>query len=380
LARPRYNEPQPVWRNIMIPIVQWTGLGGLFVALAVLLAGEVRPPTVLGNRESRAAATAREGAYSLKALHDRLPPDAIELIQRNIKYFQTTGRRRLVDGLARGGRYLETYRRIFRERGMPEELAYLPLIESGFVETAVSPAQAVGMWQFIEETGRRYNLNRSDWSDKRLDPFQSAAAAANLLKHLYDAFQDWELALAAYNAGAGTIRWAVRVNHKAGLPTNFWALELPDETRNYVPTFLAAVLIAKNPPAYGFGEIRFHPELAYDHIKVSPGISLDFLAEEGGISSKALYELNPALIRGTIPPGDKPYLLRVPVGTRNDLPVRLTGVKTSPRDWVLYRVQFTDTVESLATRFRANPTSILKANRLVDEEELLLRNFVIIPL
>ncbi|NIP71974.1 MAG: lytic transglycosylase domain-containing protein, partial [Gammaproteobacteria bacterium] len=128
---------------------------------------------------------------------------------------------------------------------------YLPIIESGFMERAVSPAQAVGIWQFIEETGRRYNLHRNGWSDKRLDPFHSARAAARLLKHLHQTFDNWELALAAYNAGAGTINWAMRVNRKAGLPTHFWALDLPEETENYVPTFLATVMIAKNPEAFG---------------------------------------------------------------------------------------------------------------------------------
>lgn len=376
----RTAPPQPVWRNILLPIVQWMGLAAIFVALAILIAGEARPPTILGDAEARQAATAKEGAYSLSALHERLPPEAVESVNRHVQYFQTKARRRLSEGLARGGKYLEKYKKIFAQAGMPEELAYLPLIESGFVETAVSPAQAVGVWQFIEETGRRYNLHRNAWSDKRLDPFQSARAASRLLKHLYTTFQDWELALAAYNAGAGTIKWAVRVNKKAGLPTHFWALDLPEETRSYVPTFLAAVLIAKNPGAFGFADIRFHPELAYEHLKVSPGISLLHLAEAAGLESEALLELNPALIRGTVPPGDKPYLLRVPTGSRRTLSAALTGVPASHRDWILHQVRFTDTVQELASRFRAEPANILKANGLESDEELMLRYYVVIPL
>ncbi|HEX9843702.1 MAG TPA: lytic transglycosylase domain-containing protein, partial [bacterium] len=283
MARQRYNQPQPVWRNILLPIVQWVGLAGIFVAVAILIAGEVRPPTVLQGDKARETLVIDQGAFSLSALYERLPPEAIGRVNRNIDYFLGTARRRIVDGLARSNKYMESYQQIFREEGLPEELAYLPIIESGFMEKAVSPAKAVGIWQFIEETGKRYNLHQNDWSDRRLDPIYSARAAARLLKHLYGTFGDWELALAAYNSGAGTVRWAIRVNQKAGLPTNYWALDLPEETQNYVPTFLATVMIAKNPLAYGITEIRYKPQVAFDHIKVSPGLSLEELADQSGI-------------------------------------------------------------------------------------------------
>jgi peptidoglycan lytic transglycosylase D len=378
LARLRQHPPQPVWRNILLPIVQWMSLAGIFVAVAVLIAGEVRPPTVLGGNGD--AIGAAEGPFSLSALYERLPPDALDRVNRNIDYFLGPARRRIVDGLARSTRYLEPYQEIFRQEGLPDELAYLPLIESGFMEKAVSPAQAVGMWQFIEETGDRYNLHRNDWADRRLDPIYSCRAAARLLRQLHETFGDWELALAAYNSGAGTVRWAIRVNQKAGLPTNFWALDLPDETKTYVPTFLATVMIAKNPGAYGITEIRYQPQVAFDHIKVSPGLSLEELADESGIPAKVLEDLNPALLRGTVPPGDEPYLLRVPRGARYTLPAKLAGVKHWPRDWVLHRVHYTDTVQMLATRYRGKPANILQVNELGGDEELLLRNYIIIPL
>ena len=380
MARQRYTQPQPVWRNILLPIVQWMGLAGIFVAVALLIAGEVRPPTVFSNPKDRDAFSADNGAFSLSALYKRLPPDAIDRINRNIDYFLGTARRRIVDGLARSTKYLEPYQEIFREEGLPEELAYLPIIESGFMEKAVSPAKAVGIWQFIEETGKRYNLHQTDWSDRRLDPIYSARAAARLLKNLYDQFNDWELALAAYNSGAGTVRWAIHVNQKAGLPTNFWALDLPDETKNYVPTFLATVMIAKNPVAYGITEIRYAPQVAFDHIKVSPGLSLEELAEGSGIPAKVLEDLNPALIKGTVPPGDEPYLLRVPRGARYTLSAKLANVKKWPRDWVLHRVHFDDTVEQLATRYRGKPANILQANGLGSDQDLMQRNYIIIPL
>lgn len=378
MARTRYSQPQPFWRNILLPIVQWMGLAGVFVGVALLLAGEVRPPTVFQGGE--AGITERDGAFSLSALYQRLPPEAIDRVNGHIEYFLQRARRRIVDGLARSTKYMESYEEIFRQEGLPEELAYLPIVESGFYERAMSPAQAAGIWQFIEETGARYNLHRNDWSDRRLDPIQSARAAARLLKHLHQQFNDWELALAAYNSGAGTVRWAIRVNQKAGLPTHFWALDLPDETKNYVPTFLATVMIAKNPGAYGLSEIRYQPHIAFDNIKVSPGLSLEELAEQSGISSRVLLDLNPALIRGTVPPGDEPYLLRVPRGARYTLPAKLAGVKTWPRDWVLHRVHFEDTVQLLADRYRGKPANILQANELEGDEELMLRSYIIIPL
>ncbi|HKJ00387.1 MAG TPA: lytic transglycosylase domain-containing protein [bacterium] len=379
MARQRYHQPQPVWRNILLPIVQWVSLAGIFVAVAILIAGEVRPPSIVTNQDQDAQVS-ENGPFSLSALYQRLPPEAINRVNKNINYFLGSARRRIVDGLARSTKYMEPYQQIFREEGLPEELAYLPLIESGFVEKAVSPAKAVGIWQFIEETGRRYDLHHNDWSDKRLDPIYSARAAARLLKHLHATFHDWELALAAYNAGAGTVKWAIRVNRKAGLPTNFWALDLPEETENYVPTFLATVMIAKNPGAFGITSIRYQPQMAFDHIKVSPGLSLEELADESGIPEKVLEDLNPALIRGTVPPGDQPYLLRVPRGARYTLPAKLAGVTHWPRDWVLHRVHFSDTVEDLAARYRGKPAKILQANDLDNDQQLLLRNYIIIPL
>lgn len=371
---------QPFWRNLLVPIVQWVGLGALFAGLAVVIAVEVRSPQIVESNEAQEALQTPEGAYTLTSLHQRLPPEGVERVQRNIRYFQTKGRKRVQRGLARSGKYLETFQKVFRKRGLPEELAYLPLIESGFVTDVVSSAQAVGLWQFISETGRRYNLHQNNWADRRLDPFQSAEAAAKLLKNLYGIFGDWEHALAAYNAGAGTLRWAIRKNRKAGKPTHFWALELPDETTNYVPHFLAAMLIAKHPRAYGFGEIDFQALITYDNLKVSPGTSLEHLAVVGGIPPKVLFDLNPALIRGQVPPGDQPYRLRVPSGSRRELTTRLTGVDLRYRDWMVHRVEHDDTVEALAYRFRSKSQRIKKANGLTGDEELAYRNFILIPL
>jgi membrane-bound lytic murein transglycosylase D len=259
------------------------------------------------------------------------------------------------------------------------------------METAVSPARAVGVWQFIEETGRRFNLDKTDWFDSRLDPIVSARAAARLLKASYEQFGDWDLALAAYNSGSGTVRWALKVNGKAKQPTNYWSLELPEETRNYVPAFIAMVLIAKNPGAFGFSEIQFHPKFVFDQVKVSPGMSLVDFAEHTGTELNRLLELNPELLKAEIPPGNKPYMLRVPTGTKAAILDRIAGVRSvSGSDYVIYLVKREDTMEGLAnwaaevSRERApmqtRVATIQKTNRLTDDADLAQRRYVVIPL
>ena len=369
--RHRHRRPPG---TLLIPLGIWLGISVVVAVVALVLALKQAPGP------PKASLSQGSGAFSLTALHERLPEDAKAQVQRYINYFRESRRRGFSDSLARSTRYVERFKEIFREEGLPEELAFLPLIESGFVETAVSPAKAVGVWQFIEETGRRYNLERNSWFDRRRDPISSAKAAASYLAHLHEEFKDWDLALAAYNSGAGTVRWAQRVNRRAGEPQHYWSLELPEETRNYVPAFIASVLIAKNPAAYGFHKIDFHPEIEYEVVKVSPGTSLALLEVQLDLQERTLFNLNSELTRGVVPPGDVPYALRVPPGYAQPIAAKLAYVQTQPNDWMLHHVQYQDTVQSLARRFRARPATIKEVNRLQDNGELLQRRFVIIPL
>lgn len=380
MARRTSNRFDPEWNIIGLRALQWGTLAGFFVLFALMVSMETQGPTVLPNEEERLAMLVDESPYSLESLHGRMPPKAIEKVQRYLVFFSQVQRRRIIDGLARSTRYLELYKEIFQKKKIPLELAYLPLIESGFVERAVSPAQAAGVWQFIEETGRRYNLERTDWKDQRLDPIQSARAAASLLRNLHQKFNNWELALASYNAGANTVKWARRANRRKGKEENFWELKLPDETTEYVPAFIAAVIIAKNPQAFGFDEIKFQPRMAFDHIKVSSGTQLFEVAAQLDVPVEVVWDLNPNLIKGEVPPGEKPHLLRVPPGTPRAVHNKLTGASKRLKDWMLYRVNDNDTVDYLANRFSSKPDAILKINGLETDEELLLREFLIIPL
>ena len=377
--RRQIKREQSPWPRLALPAVGFLAVAGVLFLIAFQLAQE-GPLDLLPEQPTPPAETATNHPFALSRIHERLPPEALVRVEGYIEYFRTSRRRGFQDSLARSTRYLAGYRRIFRQAGVPEELAFLPLIESGFVETAVSPAKAVGVWQFIAETGRRYDLSANHWFDKRRDPIISGYAAARYLRHLYKVFGDWDLALAAYNSGAGTVRWAVKANRKAGRPTDFWALELPEETRNYVPAFLAAMLIAQNPPAFGFHDIRFMPKVVFEQIKVSPGFSLAFLAEKLGIEAETLFNLNPALLRGQIPPGTPQYSLRIPLGIRRQVPLRLTGIRPLTRDWVLHRVTSEDTLQELASRYRALPARIIKANGLQGLRELTKGSILIIPL
>ena len=384
-AAPRYAPRRAAAprgaRITLLPAAVLVVLTGLAALLAFQLTAGSKPPEVLRDAEARQALAPGPSPFSLAELHKRLPPYALEQVGQYIDYFQKTRRRGLEGAIARSTRYLDEFREVFRRAGMPLELAYLPLIESGYVENAVSPAMAAGVWQFTRETGRRFKLDSNDWFDKRMDPMRSTRAAALYLKQLHRKFNDWELALAAYNSGAGTVRWARRVNRKAGRPTHFWALdELPDETRNYVPAFLAAALIVRNLDAFGFNKIRFQPRVVFERIKVTAGFSLAVLAQHLEINEQSLFELNPELIRQEIPPGNFFYLLRIPPGTRKLVNSMLVGFASVPRDWMLHQVAAADTVQELASRFQAEAHRIMQVNQLQDNQELASRKFVIIPL
>lgn len=242
-------------------------------------------------------------------------------VQPTVDAFSTHLRGFFGGALSRGAKYLPSMTDILVREGLPPELAYLPLIESGYRPQAVSPAGAAGPWQFIPETGRRYGLRIDSLVDERRDPIKSTHAASAYLKDLHEMFGDWELSLAAYNSGEYRVARILSQNKDV---EDFWDMRdgglLPRETSAYVPRFLAAVQIAKAPESYGFAQPPRHTPEAYEMVDVDRQVSLRAAAHLCGVSADELEELNPALRRGITPSG---YTLRVPAGKAEPLRIGL---------------------------------------------------------
>jgi transglycosylase-like protein with SLT domain len=241
--------------------------------------------------------------------------------------FQTNLRGFFSGALSRSGRYVPRMSTILAKEGVPPELAYLPLIESGFRTHAVSRAGAVGPWQLIPGTGRRYGLRIDRYVDERCDPVKSTQAAARYLKDLHDMFGNWHLSLAAYNTGEQNI---VRILEK-GRADNFWQMSergyLYDETADFVPEFLAALHIAKTPEAYGF-DTPSKDAMHYEIVNVQRPLPLSTVAKLCGTSTDTIKELNPALHRGIVPP--QGYDVRLPKGSKEAFEVAYANLATIP--------------------------------------------------
>jgi hypothetical protein len=233
-------------------------------------------------------------------------------IQQYINYYQGRGRSTMSAGLYRSGMFMRMARRIFREEGVPENVAWLAQVESAWKPTALSWASASGLWQFIPATGARFGLRRTAYVDER-NGFEAATrASARYLKFLANRYNgNWELALAAYNTGEGNVDRAIS---RAGGVQNFWAIYpyIAQETRNYVPSILATIIIANNPAQYGFGHIKPAPTLMWDQIRVPPLTNLSLIAQASDTTVEYLRYLNPELRTNTTPPEN--YVVRVPPG------------------------------------------------------------------
>jgi len=247
----------------------------------------------------------------------QMPEESNARVDYFMRYFQGPKRDWFARALARSGRYLPQMRQIFTEEGLPEDLVYLAMIESGYNPHAHSHAYAMGIWQFIAATGRRYGLVIDGWVDERRDLEKSTRAAARYLRDLYAMFDDWCIATASYNAGEGKLGRAIGMYRSKC----FWHISkqkyLKNETKNYVPMFLAAMTIAKDPETYGFGHVVLEPPLLYETVKLPHAMDLAKIAAGCGTDLAHLKNLNPQLRYGCTPPyyrGD--YEVKIPQGTR----------------------------------------------------------------
>jgi membrane-bound lytic murein transglycosylase D len=254
------------------------------------------------------------------------------LIQQFMNYYQGRGRTTMESGLRRSGQYMKLARQIFKEEGVPVDITWLGQVESAWKPKAQSWAAASGLWQFIPGTGRQFGLRQTAWIDERNSFEQATRASAKYLKSLATRYNgNWELAMAAYNTGAGNIDRAIS---RAGT-ANFWAIYpyIAQETRDYVPNILATILIAKNPDKYGFKGIRPDPALSYDIVQVSNAMSLQLVAEATDTSVDHIRGINPELKRDTTPRGEA-YNVRVPGGKGKQFLAILKRIPAERRDAV----------------------------------------------
>ena len=303
-------------------------VGGSAVATLVGLGrGDLRVPGMQAPRIDDHALAAALSERDWKVRRAHLPMEVNDAVESWMVHFATNRKSVFEYALSREGLYSDMIRTGLRERGMPEELLYLALIESDFHTHARSRASATGMWQFMEPTARSYGLRIDAYVDERHDPVSATDAALDHLSDLYLEFGSWYLAAAAYNVGARRVAFALRkyTDGRVGDDDLYWEIvdHLPSETANYVPKLLAAASLARSAAKYDLDVKRMDP-YRYDFVWSPGGVNLDEVAYSLGIDAEQMYDLNPQLIRRTTPPGEI-YPLRVPVGMISQTVVALAS-------------------------------------------------------
>jgi membrane-bound lytic murein transglycosylase D len=299
--------------------------------------------------------------------HDAIPMVMNKHIQAEMDRFTKKGEKKFfIESYKRSGRYRSQIVSSLKEAGLPPELSWLPLIESGFKVNALSKARALGLWQFIPSTGYKFGLKRTKYIDERIDPVKSTKAAIAYLKELHQIFGDWATVLAAYNCGEGRVLRVIRTQNINYLD-NFWDLyeRLPQETARYVPRFMATLHIVKNLEKYGLDSIPVNKPLEYEIITISKQVHLRNVAKKIGATEKTLRELNPEL-RYRILPQDK-YPLRVPIGKGQILLAKLDEIPVSyppQRAYVYHRIRPGESLSTIARRYRCSVSRIMRANNL----------------
>lgn len=303
-----------------------------------------------------------------------------DLVDKHIQFFtqRERGRGHMERWLQRSGRYFPEIQAIMKEEGVPAEIAYLAMIESGLNNSARSWASAVGMWQFIKGTGRLYGLQGDFWQDDRRDFHKATRAAARHLRDLYEEFEDWYLVLAGYNAGAGNVYRAMR---RSG-SKDFWEMRryLPRETRNYVPSYIAVAVIGMNLSDYGFGHVVPDSPLEFDEVVVEECVDLQVLAECAGTDVETLRDLNPALLHRCTPPGER-FNLKVPKGTDTGLfEQKYAQIPQEKKGYlVTHVVRKGETLRKVARRYGVSQQSLADANGLKRTSALRRGTRLLIP-
>jgi membrane-bound lytic murein transglycosylase D len=318
----------------------------------------------------------------LRARFD-IPIDVNDAVVGYVRFFQSpAARAHFAKWMGRSYRYLDRYRAILREEGLPEDTVYLAMIESGFGNFALSHARASGPWQFIPSTGKAFGLRQDFWVDERRDPERSARAAARYLKQLFEQTGDWRLAWAGYNAGGGRIAKARR----AGFD-DFWEMAaqpgkkvLHPETKGYVPKLMAAAIISKHPQAFGFTdeEIEKHSWTEYEEVKIPSATLLAVVAKAAGVTERELIDLNPELRRSCTPP--RPYALKIPSKNAEAFAASWPSMQPKLRlTFAGHVVRKGDTLSGIAHRHGVPMQGIVEMNGLKRGNKLRIGQELMIP-
>ena len=318
---------------------------------------------------------------SFKVIDDReghMPLVMNSRVEQAIKFFETQGRQDFERWLSRFPYYAPVIQKVMEEHELPEELIFHAMVESGLNPRAYSRAHAVGMWQFISSTAKLYGLNRTWWVDERRDPIRATVAAAKYLKDLYLEFDDWYLALAAYNAGAGRVNRAIRLHQSS----DFWSLSsLPRETRNHVPTVLATAIISRSPEEYGF-EVPQGTPFEYDEVTVEKSADLTVLAKCVGIKVDKLRAFNPELRQHATPP-EEPYTLKIPSGKEEMFLVAFSALSDEQRfapQYMIHVVQRGNNLSWIAKKYGVSMHQIASFNKIKNFHRLRIGQKLTIPI
>lgn len=336
-------------------------------------------PALLGPEDVQAVTgTQSEEATPLPepdtGKHD-IPVVFNDQVKTFVHYFQTQKWGVITRAFERASRYLPMMRQIFREKGLPEDLLNLAFIESAVNPRATSRVKAAGIWQFMPSTGRLYGMQSSWWLDERRDPEKSTRGAASYLKNLYNMFESWPLALAAYNAGEGKIQAAIQRQRSR----NFWSLRLPKETRLFVPAFMAMTIISREPERYGFTP---PPEEAIEveTVSLEHPTELTLIAQAAGTTVEEIRNLNPELIRWATPPSLSNYAVRIPAGRRDVFLEALEQIPPSERvTWIRHKVRKGETPGRIAKQYGMDVQVVLEMNGLRKRQALRSGATVLLP-
>lgn len=306
--------------------------------------------------------------FAVNGNHKAILMDMNSHIQAEINLFTTGAEKNFFrESLKRSGYFRTRILDMLRQAGLPSELSWLPLIESGFNARALSPARALGLWQFIPSTGYKFGLKRDLFIDERLDPVKSTAAAIAYMKELHQMFGDWSTVLAAYNCGEGRVLRVIR-DQNVNYLDNFWDLyqRLPVETARYVPRFLATLHILSDPKKYGLDEIEIPSPLEYETVKINKQAHISDIAKELDMDEAILKYLNPELRQGILPPYE--YSFNIPVGKGEELLAKIESIPFSKAkhqaSGAYYKVKRGETLSMIARRYRVSVQNLLRANNM----------------